>query len=174
MLEKYIKVLVLFSVIILSNIKSNILVFKDEYTISKHEIKGIVKENYIAILEIKKINLYKEIYPYQSQENTVDKNIELLANTLPDEINGNVILASHSGNNYNAYFNNINKLSYGDRITIYYDNNVYNYNVINTYEIEKTGNLQVMKTNANILTLITCKNHTNKQIVIISRLESVE
>lgn len=129
-------------------------------------------ENYIAIIEIPKISLKKGLYTINSKLNDVNKNIQILKeSTMPNEENSNLILASHSGSSRKSYFKNINKLENEDLIYIYYNNIIYTYKVVDKYEIEKTG-YAVMKENTNkkVLTLITCKINTNKQIVIVSEL----
>ncbi len=131
-----------------------------------------LNENYLAIIEIPKISLKKGLYIIDSKLNDVDKNIQILKeSTMPTEENSNLILASHSGSSRKSYFKNINKLENEDLIYIYYNNIIYAYKVVDKYEIEKTG-YAVMKENTNkkVLTLITCKINTNKQIVIVSEL----
>lgn len=131
-----------------------------------------LNENYIAIIEIPKISLKKGLYNINSKLNDVNKNIQILKeSTMPNEENSNLILASHSGSSRRSYFKNINKLENEDLIYIYYDNIIYTYKVVDKYEIEKTGYAVIKEnTNKKVLTLITCKINTNKQIVIVSEL----
>ncbi len=130
-------------------------------------------ENFIAVLEIPKIDLKKGIYSINSKNNNVDKNIMLLNESdMPDVINGNFILAGHSGTGYNAYFKDLKKLELGDSAYIYYKNNKYKYNLIDKYEVEKTGKALIIKdSDISALTLITCKDNEDKQIVFIFELE---
>ena len=52
--------------------------------------------------------------------------------------------------------------------------NKYDYKLVNYYEVDKTGVVQIIKNNdVNCLTLITCKKNTNKQLVFIFELEKV-
>ena len=129
-------------------------------------------EHYIAIIEIPKISLKKGLYTINSKLNDVNKNIQILKeSTMPNEENSNLILASHSGSSRKSYFKNINKLENKDLIYIYYNNIIYTYKVVDKYEIEKTGYAVIKEnTNKKVLTLITCKINTNKQIVIVSEL----
>ena len=129
-------------------------------------------EHYIAIIEIPKISLKKGLYTINSKLNDVNKNIQILKeSTMPNEENSNLILASHSGSSRKSYFKNINKLENEDLIYIYYNNIIYTYKVVDKYEIEKTGYAVIKEnTNKKVLTLITCKINTNKQIVIVSEL----
>lgn len=130
-------------------------------------------ENFIAVLEIPKIDLKKGIYSINSKNNNVDKNIMLLNESdMPDVINGNFILAGHSGTGYNAYFKDLKKLELGDFAYIYYKNNKYKYSLIDKYEVEKTGEALIIKdSDISALTLITCKDNENKQLVFIFELE---
>lgn len=130
-------------------------------------------ENLIAVLEIPKIDLKKGIYSINSKNNNVDKNIMLLNESdMPDVINGNFILAGHSGTGYNAYFKDLKKLELGDFAYIYYKNNKYKYNLIDKYEVEKTGKALIIKdSDISALTLITCKDNEDKQLVFIFELE---
>ena len=130
-------------------------------------------EGFIAVLEIPKIDLKKGIYSINSKNNNVDKNIMLLNESdMPDVINGNFILAGHSGTGYNAYFKDLKKLELGDSAYIYYKNNKYKYNLIDKYEVEKTGKALIIKdSDISALTLITCKDKEDKQLVFIFELE---
>ncbi len=130
-------------------------------------------ENFIAVLEIPKIDLKKGIYSINSKNNNVDKNIMLLNESdMPDVINGNFILAGHSGTGYNAYFKDLKKLELGDFAYIYYKKNKYKYSLIDEYEVEKTGEALIIKdSDISALTLITCKDNENKQLVFIFELE---
>lgn len=137
--------------------------------------ENIDKELYLAILKIDKINLERGIYSINSKNNNVNKNIQLLKESnLPDETNGNVILAAHSGNSYKAYFKNLVKLNNGDEAKIIYNGKTYIYNLYKFYEVEKTGKVEISRNiNKQTLTLITCKHNTNKQIVFVFELKNI-
>ncbi len=130
------------------------------------------KTDYIAVLEIPKINFKRGIYEKDSKENDVDKNIKLLKESnMPNEENGNFILAGHSGTARNAYFRNLKKLDDNDIAYVYYNGARYGYNLVNKYEIDKTGTANISRNGKkNTLTLITCKDNSNKQIVFIFEL----
>ena len=52
--------------------------------------------------------------------------------------------------------------------------NKYDYKLVNYYEVDKNGVVQIIKNNdINCLTLITCKKNTNKQLVFIFELKKV-
>ena len=66
-----------------------------------------------------------------------------------------------------AYFNYLHQLEYQDIVLIYYEGICYQYQVVDIYEIEKTGTAKIKRNpNQTVLTLITCKEN-NKQLVII-------
>lgn len=135
----------------------------------KNEKKEII---YIGILRIPKIKLKRGLVEKNNYLNDVKYNVEILdSSDMPDKENGNVILAAHSGNSKVSYFKNLDKLKIDDMVYIDYDNKTYNYKVVNIYDIEKTGKAKIIRNqNTNTLTLITCKEKTNKQIVIICEL----
>lgn len=126
-------------------------------------------ESYMAILEIPSINLKKGIFSKDSKNNNVEKNVTILKESnLPDEDNGNVILVAHSGTGYKAFFNNLPKLNNGDIAYLYYNNSRFTYKLVNQYEVEKTGQVNIKRNNdKKTLTLITCKIDSNKQLVFI-------
>lgn len=138
----------------------------------KKEVKEQTKIEYIAVLKIPKINLERGLVNHSSYLNNVNYNVQIInGSDMPDVNNGNLILAGHSGNARISYFRNLNKLDLNDTATIIYKNKTYNYKVVDKYEIEKTGEAEIIRDkNKNILTLITCKHNTNKQIVIICEL----
>lgn len=130
------------------------------------------KEEYLGILEIKKIKLRKGFYKLNSNLNNVDKNIMIVSSSnMPDVNKGNLILASHSGNSSVSYFRDLDKLDMVDIASIYYLGKKYDYKLINYYDVDKNGSVQIIKNNdINTLTLITCKKNTDKQTVFIFEL----
>lgn len=127
--------------------------------------------DYIAVLKIEKIGLEKGLVSKTDSDNNVDKNIQILEESdYPDVENGNVMLASHNGNGSTSYFKDIHKLESNDEVIIYYGGYQYQYKVINSYEVEKTGKINVVRNGEkSTLTLITCKGN-DKQLVIICEL----
>lgn len=129
-------------------------------------------EEYLGILEIKKIKLRKGFYKLNSNLNNVDKNIMTVSSSdMPNVNKGNLILASHSGNSSVSYFRYLDKLDMEDIASIYYLGKKYDYKLINYYDVDKNGSVQIIKNNdINTLTLITCKKNTDKQTVFIFEL----
>ena len=136
------------------------------------EEKPKEKINYIAILKIPKIKLERGLVDPKSYLNNINYNIEILKeSSMPDEVNGNVILAAHSGNARISYFRNLDKLNIGDEISIDYKSNIYKYRVSDIYLIDKNGTAEIIRNiNKSTLTLITCKHNTKKQIVVIAEM----
>ena len=127
-------------------------------------------EPYLAVLKIPKLNLERGFYDKTSSLNNVDYNIIFLSNSdYPDKLNGNVILASHSGTSSISYFKNLYKLELGDEAQINYKNTTYTYKVVNIYKEEKDGTIAIYRNKEkSTLTLITCtKNDNAKQTVYI-------
>lgn len=127
---------------------------------------------YIAMLKIPKIDLEKGLVSKDSYYNNVNKNIFILNESdMPDKENGNVILAGHSGNSSISFFKNLYKLSINDDVSIFYNGSEYKYKIVNSYDIEKTGKANIVRNiEKSTLTLITCRQNTNKQIIYICEL----
>ncbi len=146
----------------------------EEDSVKHEEIKNDNdrSEDYLAIIEIPKIALRKGLYSKFSKNNNVNKNIEILEDSnYPDYEKGNFILIAHAGNSNISYFQNINQLELQNQINIYYNHEKYIYAVVDKYEVDKTGKVEIKKNpNATSLTLISCKHNTDKQIVVICNL----
>ena len=129
------------------------------------------EDNYLGILIIPKINLEKGFYNINSKKNNVNKNIQVLKNSsFPNDDNGILAIASHSGNGKNAYFKNLHKLKLQDEIYINLNNIVYAYEVINIYETVKNGKINISKEYNNCLVLTTCSYKKNTQLIVIAKL----
>ncbi len=130
--------------------------------------------NYIAVLEIPKIHLKKGLFAIGDSRNNVDQNIQILKEShFPNEPNGNLILAGHSGIGPSAYFNHLKDLAINDLIYFYYQGVKYTYHLSLSYEMEKTGYFTV-PSEPNTLILITCKMDTQKQLVFVASLYKQE
>ena len=154
---------------VLNNIETN--------EVTSDEVNSDTNINdYIAVLEIPAINLRRGLYEKNDPNNNVNRNIYILKDTvLPDESDvSHILLASHSGNSYISYFKNLHKLDENDEVYFYYNNTKYVYSIYKIYEVDKTGNVELKRTNNSDITLITCKGNLNKQIVVIGTLKSKE
>lgn len=149
----------------------------EDVTTENKEVKTETKIDYAAVIKIPKINLEKGLCQKGTWCNNVNRNIQILdASSYPNIENGNFILAGHSGSGRTAYFKNVYKLDLDDEINIIYNGFEYKYKIVNIYDIEKTGNANIIRNkDKTTLTLITCRQNTNKQIIVISELiERVE
>ena len=140
----------------------------------KEVSKPKVKYDYIAVLKIPKINLEKGLVAKDSKYNNINYGVEILKESdSPDVINGNVILAAHSGTANISYFRNLDKINVGDEAFIYYQGKTYKYVFSKIYDIEKTGKAVIKRdNNISTLTLVTCRHNTNKQIMLIADLHN--
>ena len=92
----------------------------------------------------------------------------------PDVEKGNLILAAHSGNGYNAYFRDLYRLEKKDTVNVYYNDVKYTYEIADIYLQDKIGRLVIYRDKSKTtLTLITCtRNNRTKQSVYIAELVS--
>lgn len=144
---------------------------KDTQDKSDEVIRTSTSTEYMAVLKIASINLEKGLYSIDNSLNNVDYNIEVLSNSaMPDVENGNFILASHNGNGKTSYFRNLYKVSIGDYASVFYNGVEYQYQVINTYKVDKTGKINIIRNKEKTtLTLITCSGE-DKQLVVVCEL----
>ena len=134
-------------------------------------------EEYLGIIDINKINLYKGFYNKDSNLNNVKFNLYVLPESnYPDVDGGNLIIAGHSGNYNNSYFANLYMLETNDDIIIRYNNKKYIYRINKIYNEEKTGRVRILRNKNNTtLTLITCTKDDNyHQTIYIAYLINVE
>lgn len=148
---------------------------KIETKMAKEVEQKIEEKKYFAIVEIPKINLKKEIYEINKQENDVEKNIYVHnSSVFPDKSGGNVILAAHSGSAKNAYFKNLYELSKNDIVNLYYKDKIYEYKIDEIEYQNKTGKLY-LKPKVNNIILITCtKNNKKTQTIYYASLKNIK
>ena len=133
--------------------------------------------NYIAVLEIPTISLKRGLVNFNSYYNNINYNVQIIEHsTMPNVVNGNLILASHNGTNYVAFFKNLYKLQPNDKIYVYYQGYKYEYTLNNIYDTLKDGRIEIKRDHKKTtITLITCKkNSNNKQVVYIGYLTNKE
>ncbi len=141
---------------------SNINIVKEDKT-------KRIKDNYMAIIEIEKINLLQGIIKSNSYYAAIDRNVSYLSDSdLPNIKGGNFVLAAHSGNANIAYFDDIDKLEKKEIIIIYYNDIKYTYNVYLNYVVSQ-NQIEVLNREGDktTITLITCQKENNKKRVII-------
>ena len=145
----------------------------DNSTTTIKEEKETVTYNYIAVLEIPKIDLKRGLFPINDKNNNVDKNVEILQNSdMPNITNGTLALAGHSGNSRIAFFHKLYKLKEKDQVYIYYQNIKYIYQVSKIERQDKDGTISFTKTkDTTELILTTCdQQNKGKQIVVVAKL----
>lgn len=127
---------------------------------------------YLGVLEIPKIGLKRGFYNTDSKYNNIQYNVMMVpGSTLPDVVNGNLILMAHSGDAYISYFAYLWRLNIGDSVFVTYAGRRYQYLIVDIYESPK--GLVTIKRNYDrtVLTMITCtKNNDFTQTVYISEL----
>ncbi len=158
------------------NIKQDEPVVEEERTKSATE-EAKFNYQYIGVLEIPKINLKRGFVDINSKYNNVSRNITIIETSrYPDQERGNFILAAHSGNCYVCFFDKLWKLTKGDYAYIHYNNIKYNYKIVDIYDVEKTGEVEIKRdVYKTTLTLITCTHNSDtKQTVYILELENTE
>ena len=129
---------------------------------------------YLGVLEIPRVHLKRGFYNTDNKYNDIKYNVMFLPGSdLPDVQNGNLILVAHSGTGYNSYFRYLYRLNIGDTASVTYNGNVYNYRIVNIYNVDKVGWVDVIRNESKTcLTLITCtKDDDNHQTIYVAELE---
>lgn len=132
-------------------------------------------DKYLGVLEIPKIGLKRGFYGLDSKYNNIEYNVTLVkGSSMPDVVNGNLILMAHSGDAYISFFAYLYRLNIGDNIYVTYNKIRYHYKIVNIYNVEKNGTVKIIRNfDKNNLTLITCtKDNQYSQTVYISELVS--
>lgn len=134
--------------------------------ISTHKTK--INNNTFGTIIINKINLNEELFPINSNENTIERHVSILKeSTYPEKNNSLMIIAAHSGTGPIAYFQELDKLSINDEIILIIKNKKYIYIVKDIWEEKKNGYININKENKKQLVLTTCSpNKYNYQLVI--------
>ncbi|MBP5678796.1 MAG: sortase [Bacilli bacterium] len=133
--------------------------------------KTIQVEQPIGRIIIPKIQINQSLYDINSPKNNIEENITILKeSTFPDQENSLLFIAAHSGNTKVAFFQNLDQLQIGDEIQILYQNQEYEYNIIDIYEQEKNGYISGMrqKTKRQLILTTCCPNKDNCQLIINS------
>ena len=153
----------------------------DEEILNKSEfnISSVISEvdysKYLGVLEIPKIGLKRGFYNVGSRYNNIQYNVTMVEGSdLPDVVNGNLILMAHSGDAYISYFAYLYRLNIGDSVYVIYNGVKYHYQIVNIYNVPKTGLARVIRNHAKTtLTMFTCtKNDDYSQTFYISELVS--
>lgn len=135
------------------------------------------RDAYIGYLEVPDVNIKRGFVSPDSKYNSVGYNVMVIEGSqMPDEKNGNLILAAHRGNSSVSFFDKLYKLKRRAKATITYEGKTYTYELTNTYEESKDGSLTIKRNaNVNTLTLITCtRNNKKTQTIFIFELISID
>lgn len=138
--------------------KKELTFFFKQYTNDGHKMES----EYLMVLEIPKINLQKGIYNISDKRNNIDENVTIL--NIEDNLKY-LVLVSHSGNAFNAYFNDLYKLYFDDSVIIYYNKQKIEYKVKRIYRHNKNKNFHLKQNDENKLILITCLNKEKYLII---------
>ena len=127
--------------------------------------------NYSGILEISKINLKAGFANSDDNFTIINYAIGVDPNSVYPSEQGNFILYAHSGNSSIAYFKNLNKVSLNDDIYVYVDGVKYHYQIVEMYNVEKIGTVNVLASETEkYITLITCsRTNKNQQLIVIGK-----
>lgn len=133
-----------------------------------------IPDTYIGTLEIPKLHFQRGFLDKRAQANNVEENITVLKESnYPDIEGGNFIIAGHSGTGAIAFFNDLYKLTTGDTAKVTYLGDVYNYQLVKSYKVPKTGTVQIQRNqDKTTLTLITCTNYdsTTQTVYIFEKI----
>lgn len=112
---------------------------------------------------IDKINLNEELFPINSNENTIERHVSILKNSTKELM----IILAHSGTGPLAYFQELDKLEINDEIILIIENKKSIYKVKDIWEEKKNGYININKERKNQLILTTCSpNKEGYQLVI--------
>ena len=131
---------------------------------------------YIGYLSVPDVDIKRGFVNINSKYNSVGYNVMLIEGSkMPDQDEGNLILAAHRGNSSVSFFDKLYKLKDNARAYITYQGKVYEYELRNSYLEPKDGELTIRRNpNVNTLTLITCtRNDKTTQTIFIFELVSV-
>ena len=143
---------------------------KKETQPEPQEEKKIDYTKYLGVLEIPKIGLKRGFYGFDSRYNNIERNVTLVGgSTMPDVVNGNLILMAHSGSAYVSFFAYLYRLNVGDMAYVTYNGIKYKYQIVNIYNIPKTGQATITRNmDRSCMTLITCtKDSETEQTIYI-------
>lgn len=133
--------------------------------------------DYIAVLEIPSISLKRGLVNPDSYYNNVNYNIQIIEHsTMPDVVNGNLILAGHNGSSYISFFKNLYKVNENEKVYVYYQGYKYEYVINKIYDTPKDGYIEIYRDHdKSAITLITCKKNTkDTQTVYVGYLTNKE
>lgn len=127
-------------------------------------------DKYLGVLEIPRISLKRGFYGLDNRYNNIQYNVTLVnGSTMPDVVNGNLILMAHSGDAYISFFAYLFRLNIDDTAYVTYKGIKYTYKIVNIYNVPKTGQVTIKRNyDRTTMTLITCtKDNDQSQTIYI-------
>ena len=165
------KVFIVLSILIILIIPTSIMKISHE-DLPSININYFLGEKPIGNLTIKKIGLNENLYNIDSSENTVEKHVTILKESItPDKYNSIMIIAAHSGEGKIAYFEKLDKLNTNDTIILEYNNKKYTYKVKDIWEEKKTGYININREDKKQLILTTCSPTKKEYQLVINCIE---
>lgn len=143
---------------------------KKNKSVEKKE-KEIDYSKYTGVLEIPRISLKRGFYNVGHRYNDIEHNVTVISgSSMPDVVNGNLMLMAHSGDAYISFFAFLHRLQIGDLAYVSYNGTKYKYQIVNIYNIPKNGSLTVTRNmERTTLTMVTCtKDSETEQTVYIA------
>lgn len=144
---------------------------KEKPVSEKSEEKEIDYSKYTGVLEIPRIGLKRGFYNVGHRYNDIEHNVTVISgSSMPDVVNGNLMLMAHSGDAYISFFAFLYRLKIGDLAYVSYNGTKYKYQIVNIYNIPKNGALTVTRNmERTTLTMVTCtKDSDTEQTVYIA------
>ena len=152
--------IILLLVLIISSPLSIIKISRNNIVKTKINIENTT----YGTLIINKINLNEELFPINSEENTIERHVSILNGSNYPEL---MIIAAHSGIGPIAYFQELDKLEINDEIILIIENNKSIYKIKDIWEEKKNGYINFNKEKEKQLILTTCSpNKEGYQLVI--------
>lgn len=136
---------------------------------NKNDLK---ENNQIGYIKINSLNIDEKLYKINSPENTVDKHVTILKESIfPDNDNSIVFIAAHSGTGDIAYFKNLDLIKENDTIILNLNNKNYEYYVKEMWEEPKNGYININKEEKKQLILTTCSPKNYRKQLIVNCIE---
>lgn len=152
-----------------TNIK-NLPIIKNHKDLLYNIITNKNNTDILGTITINKIHLKNNLYNIDDTRNNIEENVTILKESvMPDKDNSIIFIAAHSGTGKIAYFERLNELKINDIIKLKLKNKTYYYKIIEIFEKDKDGFIDIFKTKENQLVLTTCSpSKKNIQLIINS------
>jgi len=176
MLKSTLKYISLFSIFSLLCV----LIYTTQYNSDSVHANNIITNSFNEksiegmYLEIPSINFKRPLYPLEDKRNDLEKNIIYVdSSSMPNDENGNVIIAGHNGNSPVSFFRYLHRLKLGEIVQISVEGIKYEYIIVNKYLVPKTGTVPIKRNlSKNTITLITCYGEA-EQLILIGEIKKI-